>query len=96
MPEQVTAFSPDQLPQQPDIIPPELRQLAADNTVSDWTTRVPPQGVGMFIAAVVRWLSHPRFGVKVTVDTEPTGWTIRVDLPARDTREDIIIGDINQ
>jgi hypothetical protein len=96
MPEPVTAFNSGQLPQQPDIIPDELRKLSADNTTSDWTTRVPPAGVGMFIAAVVRWLSHPRFGVKVTVDTEPTGWTIRVDLPTRDTREDVTIGDINQ
>jgi len=92
----VTAFNAGQLPQQPDIIPDELRQLTADNTTSDWTTRVPAAGVGMFIAAVVRWLSHPRFGVKVTVDTETTGWTIRVDLPIRETREDVMLGDIDQ
>lgn len=96
MPEPVTAFNPAQLPLQPDIIPDELRQLSADNTMSDWSTRVPPAGVGYFIAAVVRWLSHPRFGVKITVDTESTGWTIRIDLPVRETREDITLGDINQ
>ena len=96
MPKPVTAFDPSQLPRQPDIIPEELRQFSADNTASDWSTRVPPQGVGMFVAAVVQWLSHPRFGVKVDVQTEQDGWTIRIGLPTPEIREDIILGDINQ
>ena len=82
-------FNPDMLPEQPDIIPPELRQLSVDNT--EWQARVPPQAVGMFVAAIVQWLSHPRFGTKVTVDTLPEGWTIHIGLPTPQVREDINI-----
>lgn len=85
-------FDPTVLPPQPQIIPDELR-LTADNTNADWQTRVPPQAVGMFIAAVTQWLSNPRFGVKVEVDADSAGWTIRVGLPQPDLRNDVIIGD---
>lgn len=86
-------FDPSMLPPQPQIIPDELRALTVDNTGADWSTRVPPQAVGFFIAAVTRWLSHPRFGVRVRVDTDPAGWTLRVDLPTPETREDVILPD---
>lgn len=89
----MTAFDPSMLPPRPQLIPPELLHLVADNTNSDWQTRVPPQAVGMFIAAVVRWLSQPRMGTKVTVDTRIDGWTIQVDLPKPELREDIVIPD---
>lgn len=88
MPPPVTAFDPAQLPGQPEIIPPELRQFTIDNT-SDWAARVPPQAVGMFVAAVVQWLSHPRFGTKVTAETHNDGWTIQIGLPKPETREDV-------
>lgn len=84
-------FNPDALPPQPNIVPDELRSLMVDNTGPEWTSKVPPQAVGMFITAVVRWLSDPRFGVKVSVDTEETGWTIRVDLPKPEIREDVLL-----
>lgn len=87
----MTAFDPSMLPPRPQIIPEDLRHLVADNTKSDWQGRVPPQAVGMFIAAVVRWLSEPRMGCKVTVDTEPTGWTIKVGLPTPEIRDDVVI-----
>lgn len=88
----MTQFNPDLLPPQPNIIPDELRSLVVDNTAgSEWTSRVPPQAVGMFVAAVVRWLSHPRFGVKVDVDTSENGWTIRVELPKREIRDDVVL-----
>lgn len=87
----MTMFDPAMLPPQPDIIPDELRALSVDNTGSDWSTRVPPQAVGMFVAAVTQWLSHPRFGVRVDVDTDTTGWTIRVGLPAPETRDDVVL-----
>ena len=45
----------------------------------------------MFVAAVTQWLSHPRFGVRVDVDTDTTGWTIRVGLPAPETRDDVVL-----
>ena len=92
----MTEYNPGMLPNQPDIIPPELRQFTADNTTSDWSTRVPPQGVGMFVAAVVQWLSHPRFGCKVDVNTEQDGWTIHIGLPKPTIREDIILSDVDQ
>lgn len=84
-------FDPSMLPPQPKLIPDELRALTVDNTGSDWSARVPPQGVGMFLAAVAQWLSHPRMGVKVRVDTDPAGWTLRVDLPVPETREDVTV-----
>jgi len=87
----MTAFDPSMLPPRPQLIPDGLQHLVADNTGSDWQTRVPPQAVGFFIAAVVRWLSEPRMGTKVTVDTEPTGWTIKVELPQPELREDITL-----
>lgn len=90
----MTDFDPTMLPPQPDIaemIPPELQRLTVDNTSADWATRVPPQAVGMFIAAVTRWLSDPRFGTKVTVDTEPDGWTIHVELPKPVLRDDVTL-----
>lgn len=87
----MSAFDPSMLPPQPQIIPDELRTLVADNTAADWSTRVPAQAVGMFIGAVVQWLSDPRFGVRVEVDTDTSGWTIRVGLPAPETREDVVL-----
>ena len=86
----MTQFDPEILPRQPDIIPQDLR-LSIDNTAEDWSTRVPPQALGMFIAAVVQWLSNPRFGAKVTADTLPDGWTIHIQLPQPETREDLIL-----
>lgn len=86
----MTAFDPSILPPRPQLIPAGLEHLVADNT-QQWQTRVPPQAVGMFIAAVVRWLSEPRMGVHVTCDTDPNGWTIRVDLPKPEIREDITL-----
>lgn len=85
----MTAFDPNLIPPHPDLIPDDLR-VTVDNT-SDWSTKVPPQALGMFIAAVVQWLSHPRFGAKVTADTQSDGWTIRVELPKPDIREDITL-----
>lgn len=93
VPERMTDFHPDMLPPRPQLIPDGLAHLVADNTGADWQTKVPPQAVGMFIAAVVRWLSEPRMGTKVTVDTKPTGWTIQVDLPTPDIRDDIVLPD---
>jgi len=74
----MTAFDPSMLPGRPDIIPEELR-VSAD--LSEWSTRVPPQAVGMFVASVVQWLSDPRFGVTVTCESDPQGWTLRIGLP---------------
>ena len=90
MPTPVTAFDPAMLPPQPEIIPPELRQFTVDNT-SEWSSKVPPQAVGMFIAAVVQWLSHPRFGTRVNAETTNDGWVIRVDLPKPEIREDVVL-----
>lgn len=87
----MTAFDPSMLPPRPQIIPEGLEHLVADNTQAQWQTRVPPQAVGMFIAAVVRWLSEPRMGTKVICDTRPDGWTITVDLPKPELRDDIIL-----
>lgn len=87
----MTAFDPSMLPPRPQLIPQGLEHLVADNT-SEWQTRVPPHAVGMFIAAVVRWLSQPRMGTKVVCDTRPDGWTITVDLPQPELREDVIVG----
>lgn len=84
-------FDPSMLPPQPQIIPDELRSLVVDNTGADWSNRVPPQGLAMFIAAITQWLSHPRFGVRVQVDTDASGWTIRVGLPAVETRDDVTV-----
>lgn len=86
----MTAFDPDMLPPQPELIPAELAHLTVDNR-NEWATKVPPAAVGMFIAAVTQWLSHPRMGTKVSVDTTPEGWTIRVELPQPDLRDDIIL-----
>ena len=81
------------LPPRPQLIPDELRRFTADNTIGDWSTRVPPAAVGMFVAAVVQWLSDPRFGVRVHVDARDTGWTLQIDLPQPETREDVILPD---
>lgn len=83
-------FDPSLLPPQPDVIPAELRQFSADNT-GEWQAKIPPKAVGMFVAAVVQWLSNPRFGVKVQCETHTDGWTIRVGLPAPDLREDVLL-----
>lgn len=85
----MTAFDPSLLPEPPDLIPADLRQLSVDNT--GWTTRVPPQAVGMFIAAVAQWLSAPRMGTKVNVETLDDGWNITVRLPQPETREDLTL-----
>lgn len=87
----MTAFDPSMLPPKPQLIPEELRHLVADNTGGEWQNKVPPQVVGMFVALVVRWLSEPRMGTKVTVDTEPDGWTIKVQLPQPELRDDVIL-----
>lgn len=90
MPAPMSDFDPGMLPPQPEIIPPELRQFSVDNT-SDWSAKVPPQALGMFIAAMTQWLSHPRFGAKVTVDTHNDGWTIHVSLVRPEIREDLML-----
>jgi hypothetical protein len=74
----MTQFDPSMLPGHPDVIPQELRASA---DLSAWSARVPPQAVGMFVAAVAQWLSDPRFGVSVNVESDPQGWTLRVGLP---------------
>jgi hypothetical protein len=84
-------FDESMLPPRPQLIPDDLRSLSVDNTGSDWSKRVPPAAVGMFVAAVTQWLSHPRFGVAVQVDTDAGGWTIRVGLPEPETREDVVL-----
>ena len=83
-------FDPAMLPPAPQIIPDEMARLSVDNT-NGWATRVPPQAVGMFIAAVTQWLSNPRFGTKVEVDTRSDGWTITVSLPQPNLRDDVIL-----
>ena len=83
-------FDPSMIPPRPELIPPELRAASVDNTDADWAQRVPPQAVGMFVAAVARWLSHPRFGVAVAVDASEAGWQIRIDLPPAPTRDDVL------
>lgn len=87
----MTEFDPGMLPPRPQLIPDALQHLVADNTAADWNNRVPPQVVGMVVAAVVRWLSDPRLGTKTTVDTEPTGWTIKVQLPQPQIGEDVTL-----
>jgi hypothetical protein len=85
-------FDPSVLPPQPEVIPTDLRHFTADNT-QEWRSKVSPGAVGMFIAAVVQWLSAPRFGTKVDCVTEPDGWTIRVSLPKPTvTRDDLMLG----
>ena len=84
-------FDPSMLPPRPQIIPDELRRFTADNTLGDWSTRVPPAAVGYFVAAVVQWLSAPRFGVAVTVDAREDGWTLDIRLPRPETRDDVIL-----
>jgi hypothetical protein len=84
-------FDPSMLPPQPEIVPADLAALTVDNTGSDWSTRVPPASVGMFIAAVARWLSHPRMGTKVTVETLADGWNLSIRLPQPEVRDDIAI-----
>lgn len=79
----MTEFDPSMLPPRPQIVPPELRQLSVDNTASDWSTRIPASQVGYLIAAFVQWLSHPRMGISVEVETRDDGWTINVKLPRR-------------
>lgn len=82
----MTEFRPDMLPPQPEIIPPDLR-ASVDNT--GWATKIPPEGVGMFIAFIVQTLSHPRFGAKVNVDPQPGRWVIEVELRQPELRDDI-------
>jgi hypothetical protein len=86
----MTAFDPGMLPPRPQLIPEDLRHLVADNT-QQWQTKVPPSVVGMFVAAVVRWMSEPRMGTKVTCDTRLDGWTITIDLPKPELHEDITL-----
>lgn len=86
------SFDPGMLPPQPEIIPPELRSFTVDNT-TEWSQKVPPQAVGMFVAAIVQWLSHPRFGTKVNAETTNDGWMIRIDLPKPQIRDDVILDD---
>lgn len=88
-------FDPSALPSQPEIIPAELRHLGVDNR--GWQARVPPQSVGMFVAAVARWLADPRFGVAVEVtahdgaDGLPAGWTVDVRLPDTGSARDDLL-----
>lgn len=86
-------FDASALPEQPDIIPPELRHAAAQG--SGWAARVPPAAVGMFVAAVAQWLSDPRFGVAVEVtahdgESGPRGWTVEVRVPESPQRDDLL------
>lgn len=87
----MTQFDPSILPDPPKIIPDELRSMSVDNTGADWSARVPAAAVGMFVAAVAQWLSHPRFGTKVRVDTSEAGWVLTIDLPVPDLRDDLIL-----
>lgn len=87
-------FDPTALPPQPNIVPDDLASLVIDNTAgSDWTARVPPEAVGMFVAAVARWLSDPRFGCRVQVDTETHGWILRISTQPPVMREDVLLAD---
>lgn len=87
-------FDPGMLPPQPTIIPPELASAVVDNTAGgDWQSRVPAEAVGMFVAAIARWLSHPRFGVRVQVDTETHGWVLRISTQPPVVREDVLLAD---
>lgn len=86
-------FDPAMLPPRPQIIPDELRSFTADSRLGDWSTRVPPEGVGIMVAAVVQWLSHPRFGVRVHVETRDDGWTLDIRLPRPEIREDVLLPD---
>lgn len=74
----MTHFDPSMLPGRPDVIPEEMRAQA---DLAQWAAAVPPQAVGMFVAAVAQWLSDPRFGVSVNVKSDPQGWTLRIGLP---------------
>ena len=87
------AFNESMLPPRPNLIPDELRSFTADNTMGDWQQRVPPEAVGMFVAAVARWLSDPRFGVRVHVDVRDDGWLLDIGLPRPVTRDDVILPD---
>lgn len=84
-------FDPSVLPPRPALIPDEMRVLVADHGGADWQTRVPPEGVGMLMAAIIRWLSHPRMGCVVRVETreQPVGWTLHVDVPGPPARDDV-------
>lgn len=84
----MSQFNPELLPPAPQLLPDDLRHFTADNT-QEWRAKVSPAAVGMFIAAVVQWLSAPRFGTKVDCITEPDGWTIKVSLPKPEVRDDI-------
>ena len=84
-------FDPSMLPPRPQIVPDELRAFTADNTMGDWSTKVPPAAVGMFVAAVAQWLAHPRMGVRVHVETRDDGWTLDIDLPRPETRDDVTL-----
>lgn len=88
-------FDPAMLPPIPDVIPPELRKLAVDNTLGGFHRKVTPQQIGMLMALIVGTLSDPRWGVKVGMEIKPdnTGWVLTVDLPDTDTQEDVAIPD---
>lgn len=75
------------LPPLPTLIPEDLRAVAGH---SEWAPQVSPQAVGMFVAAVARWMSAPRIGADVTVETTTAGWVIRVDLPQPAAVDDVI------
>ena len=74
----MTQFDPYMLPQRPNVIPEEMRATA---DLAQWAAAVPPQAVGMFVAAVAQWLSEPRVGVSGNVESDPQGWTLRIGLP---------------
>lgn len=91
-------FNPDLLPPTPEMIPPELRKLSVDNTIGGFQRRVTPQHIGMLMAFITASLSDPRWGVKVGMEIKPdnSGWVLTVDLPQRDTTEDVSLpGDID-
>lgn len=82
-------FDPSALPPRPTVLPDEVRTLVSDPGMGDWTRRVPAHAVGMFVGAVAQWLSDPRFGVSVRLDTHDRGWTIDVRLPDPIDRDDV-------
>lgn len=82
-------FDPSMLPPRPTILPDQMRTLVSDPGMGDWQSRVPAHAVGMFVAAVASWLSDPRFGASVRLDTHERGWTIAVELPAAPDRDDV-------
>ena len=93
----MTQFDPSMLPPQPTLVPDDLRRLIADNTGPGWVEgRIPPDGVAYFVAAVVRWLSHPRMGTRVSCDLVTpaeggTGWVITVECVGPQGRDDVVV-----